>query len=135
MDFMKPYRTVLSDKLFHYLLKEVCKSLPYVILSHEEDRKANLKIENDVPIIQGLTNRDIYAVKTNTGVFTVYRQYEQGEAINEQRRVRGHWRCHCEFEEKSGYLCSHLAKVLLTLGMDFFDNIHPRWILRQDQIE
>ena len=94
MDFMKQYRTSLSDKLFHYLLKEVCKSLPYIILSRREEKKANLKME-DGPRVHGLINRDLYAVKTNSGIFTVYRSYEAGEAINEQRRNRGKWRCHC----------------------------------------
>lgn len=30
---MKPYRTILSDKMFHFLLKEVYRSLPYDILT------------------------------------------------------------------------------------------------------
>lgn len=96
MPFMKQYRTVLSDKIFHYLLKEVCKSLPYTILTDHEERKENLKLEEGAQAT-GLVNRDRYIVKTNTGVFTVYRDYDRGEAINEQRRTRGRWRCHCEF--------------------------------------
>ena len=45
LPFMKQYRTVLSDKIFHFLLKEVCKSLPYVVLSSEEESRLNLKLE------------------------------------------------------------------------------------------
>ena len=33
--FMKQYRTVLSDKIFHFLLKEVCKSLSFELLSYQ----------------------------------------------------------------------------------------------------
>ena len=40
MPFLKPYRTMISDKIFSYFLKEVYKSLPYEILSKNEESYA-----------------------------------------------------------------------------------------------
>jgi len=38
---MKTYRTILSDKMFQFLLKEVYRSLPYDILTKQEERAVN----------------------------------------------------------------------------------------------
>lgn len=40
----------------------------------------------------------------------------------------------CEFEQKSGILCSHIIKVLLYLDLDFMNNLHKRWRVKPEQI-
>jgi hypothetical protein len=93
---MKPYRTILSDKIFHYLLKEVYKSLHYDILTKNEESQANqrgIKIE---PGQQIPTYRDSYKVRANGDVFRVH--LDDGGPINENQSKQGKWRCDCEFE-------------------------------------
>ncbi len=91
---MKQYRTVLSEKVFHYLLHEIFKSLPYTILNTHEQQLDHFKIEHPVQSNIFLHNKDCYIVKTNLGLFTVKCDSFYEDSINEQRRkMRGKWRC------------------------------------------
>ena len=44
------------------------------------------------------------------------------------------WCCECEYEDKSGVLCSHIVKVLLFLGQDFTANMNSRWYIKPGRI-
>ena len=82
-------------------------------------------------------NKAQYLVMTELGPFLVYLKAQGKEATSAEGaygKGKGKWHCRCEFEEKSGILCSHLVKVLLHLGLDFMNNIHRRWLIKQHTI-
>lgn len=55
--------------------------------------------------------------------------------MNEKNsRNAGKWHCTCEFEEKTGIICSHLAKILIYRKEFFMNNMHPRWYVNPNKI-
>ena len=72
-------------------------------------------------------NKTSYFVNTKFGLFKVFKK-------DDPSIPGGKWYCHCEYEQKTGVFCSHIAKILLHRGETFENNMNPRWLVNQNKI-
>jgi hypothetical protein len=138
---IKQYRTLFAANTFRIITKGVAKAGTYMLLTQQEEKRENLgqeKYEGDVKPskIVELTNKDSYLVKTKLGHFKVFKQYDGENVPLNDRMIKqtGKWYCCCEYEQKTGILCSHLAKVLMHRNEDFLPYLHPRWMVKGHQL-
>ena len=71
-------------------------------------------------------------MKTKQSYYRVFKKFDEDDTVlmnDKSSRKKGKWYCYCEYEQKTGIICSHLAKVLIHLGEDFMNNLHPRWMI------